>query len=47
MIDRLKKRYDQLQGILNASQNQPGGLLANIPQTALLGSAIYGQGVQG
>ena len=28
-------------------QNQKGGLLGNIPTTALLGSAIYGQGMQG
>ena len=27
--------------------NQEGGLLSNIPQTALLGSAIFGQGIQG
>ena len=47
MIDRLKKRYDQLQGLINTSANQQGGLLGNIPQAALLGSAIYGQGVQG
>ena len=27
--------------------NQSGGLLDKIPQGALLGSAIYGQGIQG
>ena len=27
--------------------NQEGGLLQNIPQTALLGSALFGQGMQG
>jgi|TARA_R100001460_G_C3554922_1_gene175427 hypothetical protein len=47
MIDRLRRRYEQLQGIFNASQNQPGGLLGNIPDVAILGSAIYGQGIQG
>ncbi len=47
MIDNLRKRYEQLQGLLNTPNNQGGGLLGNIPQTALLGSAIYGQGVQG
>ena len=31
----------------NKMNNQQGGLLQNIPQTALLGSAIFGQGVQG
>ena len=47
MIDSLRKRYEQLQGLLNASQNQPGGLLSNIPQNVLLGSAIFSQGLQG
>jgi hypothetical protein len=47
MIDNLKKRYEQLQGLLNTPMNQGGGLLGNIPQGALLGSAIYGQGIQG
>lgn len=47
MIDALRKRYEQLQGLLNTGMNQPGGLLGNIPQAALLGSAIYGQGIQG
>ena len=47
MIDNLRKRYEQLQGLLNTPANQGGGLLGNIPQAALLGSAIYGQGIQG
>ena len=48
MINNLRKRYEQLQGLLNTpiGQNQ-GGLLSNIPQGALLGSAIFGQGIQG
>lgn len=47
MIDRLRRRYEQLQGLLNTPMNQQGGLLGNIPQGALLGSAIFGQGIQG
>ena len=47
MIDSLRKRYEQLQGLLNTPMNQGGGLLGNIPQSVLLGSAIYGQGIQG
>lgn len=47
MIDNLKKRYEQLQGLLNTGMNQSGGLLGNIPQGAILGSAIFGQGIQG
>ena len=31
----------------NKMNNQQGGLLQNIPQTALLGSALFGQGMQG
>jgi hypothetical protein len=31
----------------NKMNNQQGGLLQNIPQTALLGSAIFGQGMKG
>jgi len=31
----------------NKMNNQQGGLLSNIPQTALLGSAMFGQGIQG
>ena len=47
MIDRLRRRYEQLQGLLNTPMNQQGGLLGNIGQGALLGSAIYSQGIQG
>lgn len=47
MIENLKKRYENLQGLLNTPVNQGGGLLGNIGQGALLGSAIYSQGVQG
>ena len=43
MIDRLR----QLQGLLNTPMNQGGGLLGNISQGALLGAALYGQGIQG
>jgi len=46
MID-FSERLKKLQGLLNSPMNQKGGLLGNIPQTALLGSAIYGQGIQG
>ena len=31
----------------NKMNNQQGGLLNNIPQSALLGSALYGQGMKG
>ena len=35
-------------GLLQTRMNQPGGLLGgNIPELALLGSALYGQGMQG
>ena len=48
MIENLRKRYADLQGLLNTPIGQrQGGLLSNIPQGALLGSAIFGQGVQG
>jgi len=47
MPDNLRKRYEQLQGLLNTPINQGGGLLGNIPQGAILGSAIFGQGLQG
>ena len=33
--------------LLNLGQDKPGGLLGNIPQSALLGSALFGQGMQG
>jgi hypothetical protein len=48
MIEDLKRRYAKLQGLLNTPIGQSqGGLLSNIPQGALLGSAIFGQGIQG
>jgi hypothetical protein len=47
ILDALNRRYKQVQGLLNTPMNQGGGLLGNIPQSALLGSAIFGQGVQG
>ena len=43
MIDRLR----QLQGLLNTPMNQGGGLLGNLNQGALLGAALYGQGLKG
>jgi len=44
----LRNKYQQLQGLLNTPIGQSqGGLLSNIPQGALLGSAIFGQGIQG
>ena len=44
----LRNKYQQLQGLLNTPIGQSqGGLLSNIPQGALLGSAIFGQGMQG
>jgi len=46
-LEDLKRRYAQFQGLLNTGINQSGGLLGNIPQAALLGSAIFGQGIQG
>ena len=39
MID-FSERLKKLQGLLNSPMNQKGGLLGNIPKTALLGSAI-------
>ena len=42
-----KKRYENFMGLLNTPMNQGGGLLGNIPQGALLGAALYGQGIQG
>ena len=48
MIENLRKRYADLQGLLNTPIGQSeGGLLSNIPQSAILGSAIYNQGIQG
>ena len=47
LFEFLRDKYQQsLLGVENM-QNQKGGLLGNIPTTALLGSAIYGQGMQG
>lgn len=47
LFEFLRDKYQQsLLGFENM-QNQKGGLLGNIPTTALLGSAIYGQGMQG
>ena len=36
-----------LQQNFNQMNNQKGGLLSNIPEGALLGAALYGQGMQG
>jgi hypothetical protein len=36
-----------LQSNLNQMSQGEGGLLGNIPQAAILGSALYGQGIQG
>jgi hypothetical protein len=48
MFENLRKRYADLQGLLNTPIGQSeGGLLSNIPQSAILGSAIYNQGIQG
>ena len=47
MFENLRKRYANLQGLLDGSQNKSGGLLGNIPQGALLGSSIFSQGMQG
>ena len=45
MIENLRKRYADLQGLLNTPIGQrQGGLLSNIPQGALLGSSIFDQG---
>jgi hypothetical protein len=42
-----RDRYARLQGLLNTPMNQGGGLLGNIPQGAILGASLYGQGIQG
>ena len=42
-----RDRYARLQGLLNTPMNQGGGLLGNIPQGAVLGASLYGQGIQG
>lgn len=43
----MNERLIKLMGLLNTPMNQGGGLLGNIPQGALLGAALYGQGIQG
>tara|TARA_R100000808_G_C2143437_1_gene151224 strand:- start:1320 stop:2378 length:1059 start_codon:yes stop_codon:yes gene_type:complete len=43
----MNERLRRLMGLLNTPMNQGGGLLGNIPQGALLGAALYGQGIQG
>ena len=47
LLERLQEFGGLLQKDFGNIQNQTGGILSNIPQGALLGSAIYGQGVQG
>ena len=48
MARSLLERLNEYKTMLNTPIGQSqGGLLSNIPQGALLGSAIYGQGVQG
>ena len=43
----MNERLRTLMGLLNTPMNQGGGLLGNIPQGALLGAAMYGQGIKG
>ena len=47
MREYLRERYKKLQGLLYKGMTEQGGLLNNIPQGAVLGSAIYGQGIKG
>ena len=47
LLERLQEFGGLLQKDFGNIQNQTGGILSNIPQSAILGSAIYGQGVQG
>ena len=47
MAKTLLERYENLEGLLKTPINKANGLLDNIPQGALLGSAIFGQGIQG
>mgnify|MGYP003666582920 CR=1 FL=1 len=48
MARSLLERLNEYKTMLNTPIGQSqGGLLSNIPQGALLGSAIYGQGIQG
>jgi hypothetical protein len=49
LIDLIRERYERLTeegGILDANNNNQG-LLGNISDRAILGAAIYGQGLQG
>ena len=43
----MNERLIKLMGLLNTPMNQTGGLLGNIPQGAVLGASLYGQGIQG
>lgn len=47
LYELLKERFKTAEGLLNTNMNETGGLLGNIPQAAILGSAIYSQGLQG
>ena len=48
MARSLLERLNEYKTMLNTPIGQSqGGLLSNIPQGALLGSAIFGQGIQG
>ena len=48
MARSLLERLNEYKTMLNTPIGQSqGGLLSNIPQSALLGSAIFGQGMQG
>ena len=47
LLERLQEFGGLLQKDFGNIQNQTGGILSNIPQSAILGSAIYGQGIQG
>jgi len=47
MVKTLLERYENLEGLLKTPINKANGLLDNIPQGALIGSAIFGQGIQG
>ena len=46
VVNQRKSLLNLGQGF-NKMNSQPGGLLGNIPQSALLGSALFGQGMQG
>jgi len=47
LLERLQEFGGLLQKDFGNIQNQTGGILSNIPQSAILGSAIYGQGIKG